>query len=192
VRRVAWAILDGHGDDTADIEIGADRLAARGRASNGDPAPYELTYELVTGPAFVTERLTVEVETGRSTRRLVLDRSTAGAWSASLDGATLALPELADALDCDLGRSPTTNSMPVLRADLMHRDEPADFVMAWVQVPELLVHRSAQRYVPLGADSEARRRIEFVSLESDFRSELTFDGDGLVVDYPGLARRTAG
>lgn len=189
MRRVVWAILDGHGDDTADVEISADRLVARGRASNEDPAPYALTYELVTGPGFVTERLTVEVDMDRSTRRLVLDRSTAGAWSANLDGAPVALPELTDALDCDLGRSPTTNSMPVLRADLMHRDEPADFVMAWVQVPELLVHRSAQRYVPLGPDSEGRRRIEFVSLDSDFRSELTFDADGLVVDYPGLASR---
>ena len=82
--------------------------------------------------------------------------------------------------------------MPVLREDLLRRDEPVDFVMAWVQVPELLVRRSAQRYEPLGNDADGRRRIRYVSLDSDFRSELTFDSDGIVVDYPLLARRADG
>ena len=170
----------------------SDRLVARGRARNDDPAPYALTYDLVTGPRFVTARLAVEVDVDGSRRRLVLDRSAAGLWSATVDGDPIELPELDDALDCDLGRCPTTNSMPVLREDLLERDVPVDFVMAWVQVPELLVRRSAQRYVPLGTDPDGRRRIEYVSLDSDFRSELTFDADGIVVDYPALARRISG
>jgi hypothetical protein len=82
--------------------------------------------------------------------------------------------------------------MPVLREGLLERDGAVDFVMAWVQVPELIVRRSAQRYVPLGMDDRGLRRIRFVSLDSDFESELTFDSDGLVVDYPGLARRITG
>jgi hypothetical protein len=192
VRPVAWAILDGHGEDVADIEIAGERLIARGRAANDDPVGYALTYDLVTGPRFVTQSLGVEVELAGSRRRLVLERSTFGRWSAALDGAPLELPELDDALDCDLGRCPTTNSMPVLREGLLERDGAVDFVMAWVQVPELLVRRSAQRYVPLGMDDRGLRRIRFVSLDSDFESELTFDSDGLVVDYPGLARRITG
>ncbi len=189
MRHVAWAILDGTGDDAADIEVDGDRLVARGRATNDDPAPYTLTYELVTGPRFVTARLAVEVDLAGSTRRLVLDRSPAGRWAATVDGEPITLPALDDALDCDLGRCPTTNSMPVLREHLLQRDVPVDFVMAWVKVPELLVRRSRQRYVPLGTDPDGRRRIAYVSLDSDFRSELTFDSDGIVVDYPALARR---
>jgi uncharacterized protein len=188
-RRVVWAIEDGEGRDEAAIVIEADRFTARGRATNLDPEPYRLTYEVRTVPPFVTDLLTVELSGAEGRRRLELRRSTGGAWTAALDGAEVDLPDLSDALDCDLGRCPTTNSMPVLRQRLIERDEPAEFVMALVAVPELAVHRSRQRYVPLGTDSHGRRTIRFESMDSDFRSVLTFDPDGVVVDYPQLARR---
>ncbi len=188
-RHVVWAIEDGEGRDEAEILVEADRFTARGRATNTDPEPYELTYEVRTVPPFVTEALVVELLLPSARRRLELRRSAGGAWTATLDGEPLVLPNLSDALDCDLGRCPTTNSMPVLREGLLERDEPAEFVMALVSVPELVVHRSRQRYVPLGTASDGRRTIRFESMDSDFRSVLTFDRDGLVVDYPQLARR---
>lgn len=193
MRHVVWAILDGHGEDAADIELDGGRLVARGRATNDDPEPYSLTYEVATGPRYVTESLVVSVERrGPAPRRLELTRSIDAVWSARLDESPVMLPDLAGALDCDLGRCPTTNSMPVLRERLLTSDEPVDFVMAWVQVPELVVRRSAQRYVPLGTRTDGRRRIQFLSLDSEFRAEITFDADGLVVDYTALARRISG
>ncbi|HEY8845461.1 MAG TPA: putative glycolipid-binding domain-containing protein, partial [Candidatus Limnocylindrales bacterium] len=92
----------------------------------------------------------------------------------------------AEALDCDLGLSPLTNSMPALRHDLLRREGSVDFVMAWVAVPALAVRASAQRYTSLGESPGGMRRIEYRS--RDFVSELLFDADGLVVDYPRLGR----
>jgi uncharacterized protein len=93
------------------------------------------------------------------------------------------------ALDCDLGLSPVTNAMPVLRHGLLQRDGSHEFVMAWVSVPDLAVHASEQRYTTIGSDERGQRIIEYSSIHRDFVSNLTFDADGMVVDYPQLARR---
>jgi hypothetical protein len=93
------------------------------------------------------------------------------------------------ALDCDLGRSPLTNSMTVLRHNLLAGGSPVDFVVAWVSVPDLSVYASKQRYTFLRHEGE-RRIIRFED-DSGFTADIIFDNDGLVLDYPGLARRLA-
>jgi hypothetical protein len=44
---------------------------------------------------------------------------------------------LQGAIDCDLGLSPLTNLLPIRRGRLPEGVARADFVMAWVSVPEL-------------------------------------------------------
>jgi hypothetical protein len=92
----------------------------------------------------------------------------------------------AEALDCDLGLSPLTNSMPVLRHDLLQEEGSLEFVMAWVAVPALAVRASAQRYTTRGDAPGGLRRIEYRS--GTFASELLFDADGICIDYPRLGR----
>lgn len=46
-----------------------------------------------------------------------------------------------------------------------------------------------QRCTTLGDAPDGLRRIEYRSIGSTFVSVLTFDRDGLIVDYPQLARR---
>jgi uncharacterized protein len=82
--------------------------------------------------------------------------------------------------------------MPMLRHHLhTGRDVSRDFVMAWVSVPDLQVHRSEQRYTFLGELDRATTIVRFESLDADtpFAAELTVDEDGLVVDYPGIPHR---
>jgi hypothetical protein len=99
------------------------------------------------------------------------------------------LQRLAGSLDCDLGLSPITNSMPVLRHRLLEDEASVDLLMAWVSVPDLGVHPSRQRYTALRDLPDGNRLIRFESLDSTFMAELIFDRDGLVVDYPGIGRR---
>ena len=190
IRSVEWAIEDGVGSERATVQLEPDRIRAQGRATNSDPRPYTVTYELETGPRFVTEALRVVARDGAGQRSLTLQRDASGSWvTMSEPGGVQVRPDLADALDCDLGRCPLTNSMPVLREGLLIRDGSADFTMAWVSVPDLAVRVSRQRYTTIGTDPDGLRRIRFESLDSAFMSDLTFDADGLVVDYPQLARR---
>jgi hypothetical protein len=90
--------------------------------------------------------------------------------------------ELGDADFFDLGWSPLFNSLPVLRDGLLEPGPPRDYVMRWIDVPSLDITRSEQRYDPRGDNV-----VRFTA--GDFAADITFDEDGFVVDYPGIARR---
>jgi hypothetical protein len=76
--------------------------------------------------------------------------------------------------------------MPVIRHGL-HRGPGAEqFVMAFVQVPDLRVVASRQDYTHLGLTG-GTARVRYAS--GSFASDLTIDADGLVIDYPTMAHR---
>jgi hypothetical protein len=54
--------------------------------------------------------------------------------------------------------------------------------MRWVDVPSLEVHRSAQNNEPLGGGL-----VRFRS--GGFAADIRFDETGLVLAYPGIAKR---
>jgi hypothetical protein len=186
------------GTEMAEVTLSEDRLSAKCTAIGVNPLPYRLEYELETAEGFVTARLWVRTEGMGWTRELDLTRGSSGLWSSKTDsGGSVELPGLerdpdmdsvAGALDCDLGLSPLTNSMPVLRHRLHEGGGPVDFLMAWVSVPDLAVHASRQRYTFLRRESGARV-VRYESRGGNFVSDLRFDDDGIVIDYPKLARR---
>jgi uncharacterized protein len=164
----AWAGTDSERFELAFVELDAERLTARGTQVGVDPTPYRLEYVLETAPGFASERLQASVETARGSRTLDLRRG-----RGLLDG---------DVLDLDLASSPLFNSLPVLRRGLHRGGSALELTAAFVDVPELEVSRSEQRYVPLEGGV-----VRFRS--GSFSAELTFDEDGFVIEYPGLARR---
>jgi hypothetical protein len=167
------------------VTISGKTLAASGVAIGTDPCPYRLDYELATAEEFVTARLAVR-SSGRGWRRaLVLKRSADGTWSCTTEcagdldrpapGGDLAL--LGGALDCDLGLSPLTHTLPVLRHRLLDGGNPVDLLMAWVAVPELAVVPSPQRYTFVRREPGVSI-VRFESLDSDFAADITFDERG--------------
>jgi hypothetical protein len=166
--------------ELAEVRLTESLLAASGVAIGCDPVPYRLDYSLVASEGFVTTGLRVEARGEGLHNTLDLWRSEEGRWIA--DGRELA--ELDGALDCDIGLSPLTNSMPVLRHGLLRDTGSFEFLMAWVSVPDLAVHASRQGYTGLGDGV-----VRFDSLDGSFTAEITFDEDGLVLDYPGIGRR---
>jgi hypothetical protein len=85
---------------------------------------------------------------------------------------------LAVALDCDLGLSPVTNLMPILRHGLSAGVGQAELTAEWVSVPDLQVQPDGQRR----HEPDPLRRSG-----RQFLGDDTVDDDGLVVDYPGIA-----
>jgi uncharacterized protein len=180
-RLVVWRGLGGWRAEASYVRIEDGRLSAHGTQLGAEPEPYRLDYTLRTGAEFVTEALELSLLRGGALRRLLLARKPDGTWTAD----DSPLPEVEDALDCDLGLCPLTNTMPVLRHGLLDPGaEPREFVMAWVAVPDLTVHRSEQRYEPIDAN-----HVRYVGRHRSFVGELEFDDDGLVVRYPELAER---
>lgn len=207
VRQVEWV-----GDDdperleAATITLAADRLDALGTSRTAD---YVTSWSLETGPGWVTSRLDVAVFGRGFVRRLALARDAHGRWTSHAEhegtrlhhGQELDAPGIsaedaaAGALDgaddCDLALCPVTNSMPILRLGA-HRQEVREtaFVMAWVALPSLAVIRSEQLYSAGPYDAEAGHAVvRYSSRSRDFTGDLTVDPDGLVIDYPQLARR---
>jgi uncharacterized protein len=105
-----------------------------------------------------------------------------GALDLQVVGWRSARLEPGDADFVDLGFSPLTNTLPILRDGLQHGGGPRDYVMALVDVPSLEVSMSEQRYEPIGPSA-----VRFRS--GAFEAVLELDVDGFVVRYPGLAER---
>ena len=165
-----WALPAELRREIAWIELADDAsLRARGRQWCGGDQRYELSYELETSSGYVTERLAVSVTDGPELT-LLRGRS----------------PELDGAADCDLGFSPLTNAMPVLRDRLQGNGTAFEIDVAWVSVPDLTVHRDHQIYEPLGGD-----RIRFRSPEADFERSILLTPQGFVLDYPDIAQLLA-
>jgi hypothetical protein len=196
-RAIAWVKKElGPGAEFADVVIEGRRLAASGVAIGSAPIAYRVDYQLETQDDFITSGLLVTTKGEGWSRNLDLRRSPSGEWSirTEMDG-FLALPEpggeeaeISEALDCDLGLSPLTNSMPVLRHGLLRGGGPLEFLMAWVSVPDLAVYASRQQYTFVGKQGDVAI-VRYRSLDSDFVADLSFDSDGLVMDYPGIGRR---
>jgi hypothetical protein len=194
-RAVAWLKEEPLGVEFAEIEV-SDCLSARGVAIGTTPVPYRLDYELATTAGYITTSLHATTRGERWRRELVLRRDQNGIWNIAADqNGEIGLPlaggdvvPLTGAIDCDLGLSPVTNMMPILRHGLLDRGGPIDFTMAWVDVPALAVQPDAQRYRHLHSSID-QRVVRYEAIDSSFAADITLDADGVVIDYPGIARR---
>ena len=178
-RLLLWRGLDEWRAESAHVRIDGDRMTATGTQLGVTPEPYRLDYTLRTGPEFVTETLELSVLQTGALKRLLLVREPDGSWT----GDDRELPEVQGALDCDIQNCPLTNTMPVLRDGLLAPGaESRAYVMAWIAVPELTVHRSDQWYEPMD-----ERHVRYVGVGTNFVAALEYDEDGLVLNYPEMA-----
>lgn len=196
MRFVVWRGVDEWLAEAASIDLRDGGLTATGTQLGAHPAPYRVDYRLDASDGLVTRELDLTAVGEGWRRRLLLRRDGSGDWSAVVeddgnppggawDGE---LPDVSDALDIDIGFSPLTNSMPILRHELHRQEGSRDFVMAWVSIPDLRVTASKQRYEHVRA-GDGGTTVRFLEVEDEFTAELELDPDGLLVFYPALARR---
>jgi hypothetical protein len=60
--------------------------------------------------------------------------------------------------------------------------------MAWVSVPDVSVRADGQRYLPIRTASGVHA-VRYEAIDGTFTADITLDSDGIVIDYPGIARR---
>jgi hypothetical protein len=191
-RSLVW--LKECGAELAEVKLARGRLTAVGSAIGADPLPYRMEYVLRTTDSYVTSSLRVHTSAVGWRRSLELHRDGNGSWRivADAEGDLDAPAPGGDAaafhgaVDCDLGLCPLTNTMPVLRHGLLAAGDAVELVMPWVSVPDLSVTASRQRYTHVSQSAE----FSVVRFDNgDFTADIVFDADGLVVDYPEIARR---
>jgi hypothetical protein len=84
--------------------------------------------------------------------------------------------DLRGCTDVDLIVTPATNTLPIRRLGLAIGAD-AEIAAAWVNVPDLTITRSVQRYTHLAT---GRYRYE----SGTYRTEIAVDDFGLVTHYP--------
>lgn len=160
---------------TERLRLSSDGIVTARSVVSGGHAQVE--YEAILGPTWVFR--TLRARSG--TREVRLERAGDGGWRVDGDPR----PDLAAAIDIDLSVSPFTNTLPIRRLCL-DVEESAEIVTAYVGFPSLDVLPDPQRYTRTGP-----RTYLYESVDGDFAREITVDGDGLVVNYPGLFIREA-
>jgi uncharacterized protein len=112
-------------------------------------------------------------------RRLEVCRGNDGTWSVNKE----VRPDLKGAIDIDLAFSPFTNTLPIRRLNLALGFR-AEITTAYIDASSFRVVTDPQAYTRTGVDLYL-----YESLDSDFRRRIRVDGDGFVIDYPGLYSR---
>jgi hypothetical protein len=148
-----------------------------------DTQTWVVTYSIRLDAAWVTQSARITARSVAGSRETFLAADGTGGWLVNGDPA----PDLEGCLDVDLESSAMTNTLPVHRLDLAAGGQ-ADAPAAYVRALDLSVGRLAQTYRRV-ADQGAHQRYDYAAPAFGFTSSLVYDESGLVLDYPGIARR---
>jgi uncharacterized protein len=152
-----------------------------------DGQAWVVTYRIVVDAAWVTRSARVSARTAAGACETLLESDGAGHWVVDGDPA----PHLDGCLDVDLESSAMTNTFPVHRLNLTQGARAAA-PAAYVRALGLSAGRLEQTYTRIANEGEgegARQRYDYAAPAFEFTSRLVYDESGLVVDYPGIARR---
>ncbi|KAF0848180.1 putative glycolipid-binding domain-containing protein [Nocardia caishijiensis] len=149
-----------------------------------DGAVWVIDYRLRLDGSWHTRSAQITGRYPDGRRTLTVQSDGLGRWQ--VDGATA--PELDGCLDVDLEASVFTNSLPVRRLALDIGDS-ADAPAVYIRAADLKTVRLPQHY-RRATDGDDGPRFDYTSSDFDYRATLSYDGAGLIVDYPGLGRRT--
>ena len=174
-----WHRLDVPGREEARVQ-----RTATGWRLNGELEVEEadvraqLHYEIHCDPEWRTCSALIEGTASGVAIRFALEADGAGGWTR--DGTPL--PELAGALDVDLGFTPATNTLPIRRLGLAV-GESASVRSAWLRFPELRLEPLEQTYTrETGQSFRYRALVD----HEPFVARLDTDTFGRVLQYEGL------
>jgi hypothetical protein len=176
---ILWRRLDLPGHEVAEITQHRNRWNLAGIALFAyRRQPCRLDYEIECDMSWGTRDVTVRGQIGEAPVSLVLSRGPDDSWLAN----DVPQPAVQGCIDVDLGFSPSTNLLPIRRLKL-DIGASATVRAAWVRFPDLTLEALEQTYTRL-----AELTYLYESAGGAFMRELTVNGDGFVVDYPGLWR----
>ena len=192
---LSWQSDDGPGLEAARVLLGEGGFRAVGRmirhagpGADGPGGVFTASYRLVVGEDGALRRLVVDAAAAERERHLTISRSGDGDWLVDHGSGSTRL-DARGALDVDLAFSPVFNSLPIRRLGLHREPARRDLPMVFVSLPDLAVEVTEQTYRTVTVGSDAAPGVVAFSA-GGFAAEITVDLDGLVLDYPGIARRT--
>jgi uncharacterized protein len=184
---LTWRAYDARRMESVRVQLSGKRLKANGRivaaATDTNPA-FAAYYDLQTDDRGSTKRLGMTVTSSERERQLAVARDEENMWLVT-DHQGESRASYEGALDVDVVFSPFFNALPIRRCDLMARSDSIAVPTIYVRLPEMSVTSALVSY-----SSAAPAAGEGIKVHSPVSEvTLTVDGDGFIVDYPGLAER---
>jgi hypothetical protein len=179
------------GFEVVRLESGPEGVVLEGSTSAiEDGRAWWVRYRIEADTGWRTRRATLESGSADGVRRRALEAPDPGRWL--VDG--VHDPRIDDCIDVDLEASACTNTLPVHRlGPFSPAATPSPAV--YVRAPGLEVERLDQTYRAdperQGPTGPAAFVLAYDAPRFDYRALLGFDEAGLVLDYPGLARRAS-
>lgn len=165
------------------VSLAGKRIKANGRivaGSTGAHPAFSASYDLVTDDHGATKRLSLSVTFSERDRQLSIARDEENMWSIT-DHQGQRRGAFDGALDVDVVFSPFFNALPIRRTGLFSRNESVTVPVVYVMLPEFSVNPAQITY-----SSEP----DGIKLHSPVaETKVTVDGEGFILDYPGLAAR---
>jgi hypothetical protein len=183
---VLWAAWEGRGFEHLALWQEADAVRADSLiiAVDDDGHPFRARYVVECDGCWAVRRARIEV-LEEPARVMDIRADGRGGWTDAATGSPLPLD---GCVDIDIYPSPFTNTLPIRRLADAIPGRAVAIDVAWVLLPALTIQPKPQEYTRLerGGPGSLWR---FRALDSDFTAELAVDDNGLVLDYPGIARR---
>lgn len=185
---ITWQGSNPPSMESVRLLVGEGRLRASGRvitAASGDTEAFSAAFEASVDKNDPAGRLLLRSATATVERQISLSRSEDGFWLCDTgDGTTR--NEFGGAIDVDVAGAVTFNALPIRRFGLHRKAGEQTLPVVFVSLPELetTVMEETYRTVSIG-----EQRSVIALRRGDTEIELTVDADGLVLDYPGVARR---
>ena len=148
-----------------------------------DGLAFVVSYKVNVDEAWRTRQALVSTRTSSGSIERLVEADGMGHWL--VDGHEA--DHLDGCLDVDLESSAMTNTLPVHRLGLP-AGGVASVPAAYVRAGELSTGRLEQNYRRI-ADEGGHQRYDYAAPAFGFTARLVYDGSGLVLDYPGIARR---
>jgi uncharacterized protein len=183
-RQVVWQAWAGLSLESCRVVPSHDGVRAESVAVGVEEGtPWAVRYVVHCDAGWRTRRLSVESLHGGD-GPLTMTGDGAGRWTGARGER---LPAFDGCLDVDLTSTVFTNTLPIRRLELAP-GRSGDIAVVYLTVPGLEVSVARQRYVCLSrSPDDGRYRLE--GLDTGFSAEISVDADGLVIEYPDIARR---
>lgn len=183
-RHIVWQRAEEPGIEHLYLREDTDHVSADGMIVGMiDGHLFRLQYVVRCDPAYQFQSVHVQMLQPFQ-QTLVLERTHDGIWR---DGRQNVLPDLDGAHEIDLSASPFTNTLPIRRLNLQ-LDQPAEILVAFIELPAFTIRPEHQRYTLTHTSSEYRT-YHFEHLSTGYTEDIRVDAAGFVIDYPGLFRR---
>ncbi len=184
---LTWTGVGGSRLEAVRVVLGERGMRASGSmiaAADDQAEAHSVSYTLSTHESGVVSRLTVRTTTAGGIAHLNLSRSHEGNWLVD-HGDGVQRTDFEGALDVDLAFSPLFNALPVRRVGMHRTPHDCELSVVHIGLPSQRVQLVHQAYRTV---SVGERPVVAFSTD-DFTADLVLDAEGLVLDYPGLARR---